>query len=182
MELVKGSKGRRVLRWVQTQGQILCHDTAEQKRLSSLLDELRPIFPEMEQVHAWYTYRQQDQPPPLSEHDGEMWKDCTLDGCGTLYAVGISVEGLDAGHDYAVLLVLHELGHVVADVGDNDMRLHSTINNLLARYNQATGKRIENDYSGLEMRYDSTPIPLNWLNPPPAKKPPEGRQFRTEGR
>ena len=179
MELVRGTLGRRVLRWVQSQGKVLCHDTAEQQRLSVLLDELRPIFPEMEQVHGWFVYRQQDQPPNLRGDDAETWRDVTLDGSGVLFAIGISVDGLDTGHDYAVLLILHELCHVL-DSGNHDWHYHSALSGLIDRYNEATGRSVRNDFFGLEMRYDSRPVPESWFAPQPAKKAPEGRQFRTE--
>lgn len=179
MELARGTLGRRVLRWVQSQGQEICHDTKENQQLSVLLDELRPIFPEIEQVHAWFTYRQANQPPPLSEHDGELWKDCTLD-VGTLYAIGISLEALDAGHDYGVLVILHELTHVLLDGGEHDRHFHSVLNDLLDRYNRATGQSVKNDYFGFEMRHDAREIPASWFANPPAKLPQEGRRFRTE--
>lgn len=179
MELVRGTLGRRVLRWVQSQGQEICHDTKENQQLSVLLDELRPIFPEIEQVHAWFTYRQANQPPPLSEHDGELWKDCTLD-VGTLYAIGISLEALDAGHDYGVLVILHELTHVLLDGGEHNRHFHSVLNDLLDRYNRATGQSVKNDYFGFEMRHDAREIPASWFANSPAKPPQEGRKFRTE--
>lgn len=180
MELVRGTLGRRVLRWVQSQGQVLCHDTAEKQQLSVLLDELRPIFPELDRVNAWYTYRQADQPPPLSEHDGEMWKDCTFD-CGTLYAVGIATEVL-SDHYQSVLVLLHEQTHVLLDGRNHDRYFHSVLDGLLDRYNRATGHSVKNDYFGFEMRHDAREIPASWFADPPAKPPREGRSFRTEGR
>lgn len=68
----------------------------------------------------------------------------------TLYAVGIAQEAIAQGRQYACLVWLHELCHVLCGMGEGHTELfHSMLNQMLILTNEATGENIKNDYCGL---------------------------------
>lgn len=69
----------------------------------------------------------------------------TLDGFGTLYAVGISLEAIERGKEYTELLFLHELAHIFGG-GEHSTEFHRELDRMIERFNKETGSRIVNDY------------------------------------
>lgn len=147
--------GARILRWIRTQGVIMCCDPAERVRVKMYL---LPVFWALEEVIrpvplvALYLYRQADQPPslqttgrtPMRSVDGIAWKDVTKDR-GELYAIGLSCEALEQGPEYTQFLFLHELTHVLGN-GDHSPEFHRQLDRLIEQFNRRTGGHIVNDY------------------------------------
>jgi len=97
-----------------------------------------------------YVYDMQAQDESRREQDATIWKNVTLDGRGTWYAIGISYQALSVGRDYAVLVFLHELAHLFTDcIEDHTAAFHAYLDELLTEYNRANGTAIKNDYFGL---------------------------------
>lgn len=147
--------GRRVLRWIQRQGVIVCCDPTERERAGEYLlpafraleDIIRPVA-----LVAVYLYRQTDQPPSLRTTDGTAmrnvdgieWKDVTGDR-GELHAIGLSCEALKRGSEYTQFLFLHELAHVFGS-GDHSLEFHQQLDRLIEQFNRYTGGHVVNDY------------------------------------
>lgn len=105
------------------------------------------VFPELVgELSAIYLYRQDEQATErLRKSDAIIWKDVTLDGLGTLYAVGVSVGAIERGEEYTQFLFLHELAHIDGD-GEHTPEFHRQLDRMIELFNQRTGSRIVNDY------------------------------------
>lgn len=150
----------RALRWIQSQGAVICYDPERRQQAASYLRDMPQIFPELieHRVVAVYIFDRLEQPPHLQNCDAIHWLDVIIDRKGILNAlkignrlnvIGISIEALGAGQDYSILAFLHELTHAIHG-GEHDRAFHNILDGLLARYNAATGSKITNDYSGLQ--------------------------------
>lgn len=86
-------RGLRVLRWVERQGAVFYPGKLERETAKRYLRDMPVVFPELVgKLSAIYLYRQDEQVTErLRKSDAIIWKDVTLDGFGTLYAVGISL-------------------------------------------------------------------------------------------
>ena len=101
------NNGVRVLRWIKSQGVIFYAGKEERKTAKNYLREMPAIFPELfSMLNAIYLYRMSEQTDKI--HDGEMWRDVTTDGMGTLYAIGLSLEAISAGRKYLQSIFIHE--------------------------------------------------------------------------
>lgn len=156
---------KRLRRWIQNEGAVMCEDP-------EVLAMARPVFMAVTEtfsayipdcVQDFYVYRCSEQPEDLQSMDGINWKDCTRDA-GNLYSIGVSVEALEKGTAYAIMICLHELCHALCDIAeiggndDHDERFHAILDGLISRYNRQNGTAVENDYLGLELHKD---IPKN---------------------
>ena len=156
---------KRLRRWIQNEGVVMCEDP-------EVLAMARPVFIAFTEtfpayipdcVQDFYVYRCSEQPEDLQSMDGINWKDCTRDA-GNLYSIGVSVEALEKGTAYAIMICLHELCHALCDIAEiggnafHDERFHAILDGLISRYNRQTGTAVENDYLGLELHKD---IPQN---------------------
>lgn len=150
----------RALRWIQSQGAVICYDPELREQAASYLWNIPQIFPELieHRVVAIYIYDLCEQPTYLQDCSAVHWRDVVLDrkgilgalGIGTrLSIIGISTAALDAGQDYTVLVFLHELAHAIHG-GGHDESFHNVLDGLIERYNAATGSRIINNYCGLQ--------------------------------
>lgn len=114
----------------------------------------------------------------MQDVDGIEWKDVTGDR-GELHAIGLSCEVLGCGPKYTRFLFLHELAHIFAG-GEHGSEFHRQLDQLIGRFNAATGSSLVNDRFGLQMRYDSRSYdPLQILGDPPDPCV-GGGEFRTE--
>lgn len=178
----------RVLRWIQSQGAVFCTDERERQRAKEVAAAVWSVFPEyLGCVSALYVYRMdQQQCEDLKQADGITWTDVTQD-IGTLYAIGLSVEALNVGTDYSVLVFLHELCHVLVD-REHSLTFQIRLNELIRKFDQATGRKIENDYYGLPTRFDKKfHTDSRSYNPftediPQETRSAQSRAFRTGGR
>lgn len=104
-----------------------------------------------------YCYDQDAQPPRISACDGYSSVHVDRLTGRRVASIGISVQALRAGEDFAGLILLHELAHVLIDdtaAHDHDEAFHALLDQLIERFNQKTGKAIVNDYQGLEKLKD----------------------------
>ena len=140
-------RGLRVLRWIERRGAVFYPGTLERETAKRYLQDMPMVFPELVgKLSAIYLYRQDEQATErLRKCDGILWKDATLDGFGTLYAIGISLEAIELGKEYVQLLFLHELCHIRVS-GVHSLAFRQQLNRMIERFNQETGSRITNDY------------------------------------
>lgn len=97
-----------------------------------------------------YVYDQREQPESISPNDGySSVSERQTDG-RRVASIGISIQALHRGDEYAVMVLLHELAHILRSYPvDHGQEFHQTLDKLIVRYNVATGAKIENDYFGL---------------------------------
>lgn len=88
-----------------------------------------------------FFYRQREQSERFRAFDGLSMN------VGGHTCIGVSDLALQRGADYAALIFLHELAHVVHK--DHSEAFHRYLDRLISRYNQAAGRSVKNDYSGL---------------------------------
>lgn len=140
-------RGLRVLRWIETKGAVFYPGKLERETAKRYLRDVPVVFPELVgELSAIYLYRQDEQATErLRKSDAIIWKDVTLDGFGTLYAVGISLEAIERGKEYTELLFLHELCHIHVS-GNHGPEFHNQLDSMIELFNQRTGSRIVNDH------------------------------------
>lgn len=140
-------RGLRVLRWIERQGAVFYPGKLERETAKRYLRDMPVVFPELVgELSAIYLYRQGEQETErLRKSDAIIWKDVTLDGFGTLYAVGISLEAVERGSEYVKFVFLHELCHIRVS-GVHSLAFHQQLDRMIERFNQETGSHIVNDY------------------------------------
>lgn len=140
-------RGLRVLRWIERQGAVFYPGKLERETAKRYLRDVPVVFPELVgELSAIYLYRQDEQATErLRKSDAIIWKDVTLDGFGTLYAVGISLEAIERGEEYTQFLFLHELAHVISG-GEHTPEFHRQLDRLIDQFNRRTGGHLSNDY------------------------------------
>ena len=150
---------KRLRRWIESQGQIFSDDPAIAAAAEPVFCAIQKFFPDFwECVTLPFCYVVSEQPEDLRA-DGYCWVDVTSDA-GTLYGIGLSREATEQGFGYAALVVLHELCHALCDIAeidgcnDHNQQFHSILDGLIRRFNTQTGLKIENDYCGLDSRFD----------------------------
>lgn len=123
--------------------------------LKAVLLPVMAIFEyEVTELAAVFVYRQQEQTGEAKGADGITLWFSNPKIYATVFSVGVSIEALKAGRDYATMVFLHELAHVRVSPTNNrimphDRFFHSYLDKFIERYNRRTGKRIKNDYFGL---------------------------------
>lgn len=141
------------LRLLDRQGLIRCidqHWVMEAKRL------FLPIVISLQNVvmgsvlSLVYCYDQQQQLPTLAKNDGfSSVSEHQKDG-RRVASIGISIQAMQQGDECAVMVLLHELTHILSSYpAEHGRTFHQTLDKLIARYNTATGAKIKNDYFGL---------------------------------
>lgn len=161
MEKTLEADRKRLRRWIQNEGAVICEDPEVLALARPVLIAIAETFPGYipECVQDFYIYRRSEQPENLHTMDGISWKDCTKDA-GNLYAIGLSVEALEEGVEYSSLICLHEMCHVLCDIAeisgsnDHDERFHSILDGLIERFNTKIGLRVKNDYFGIGSHFD----------------------------
>lgn len=181
IDLTKLQSNRdRILRWITSQGAVICTDLDKREEAKRYFMPIALLFPEYAlRLSAIYVYKQSEQKGDLRNSDAINWKDVTKDGNGVLYAIGISIEALQKGAEYATLCLIHELCHI--EEQSHGTSFHRLLNSMIQRYNSVMGTNIVNDNNGLPMRHDSRRYdPLS--NSVSIKGKEGGKIFRTSGR
>lgn len=143
------------LQEIKKQGYKPSYRKEDVELLKAVLLPVMAIFEyEIAELAAVFVYRQQEQTGEAKGADGITLWFSNPKIYATVFSVGVSVEALRAGEEYATMVFLHELAHVRVSTMDSeamphDRFFHSYLDKLIERYNQRTGKRIENDYFGL---------------------------------
>lgn len=138
--------------WLDEKGAtVAAHDTPEVAALAPLLRTAEAVFPEIKE-HGYiggFVYTFPNYEPGTEITDAvTIWKEHTL---GIMQAIGVSAESIRAGAEYAALLILHELCHVLRYDrvgGEHEAEFHAELDEMIERYNAATGATIVNDYAG----------------------------------
>lgn len=140
-------RGLRVLRWIERQGAVFYPGKLERETAKRYLQDMPVVFPELVgELSAVYLYRQSEQATErLRKCDGIIWRDVTLDGFGTLYAIGISLEAIERGKEYTQFVFLHELAHVHVG-GDHSTEFHRELDRMIEQFNRRTVGHLSNDY------------------------------------
>lgn len=167
--------------YAERKGAVICDDPAEKQRLAEYIAPVAAQFPFfVGKLVGVYPYSMAEQNrEDKHEVDGITWEyhDPATGEVG--YLIGISIEALEAGQDYAAFLFMHELAHITTD-GGHPRAFHDQLGELLLIYNRATGANLVNDMFGQQMRCDSRPYVLpDYI---PMQHSRRGNTFRTEAK
>lgn len=145
----------RILNWIQEEGAVFCNDPIAKDRLATAIVPVAMLFPDLvAKLATIYLYNMGEQRnEELRQSDGMSWKYCDERTGNVSYAIGISVEGLEAGAEYVQFLLLHELAHVATD-SDHTTAFHYQLNEMIQKFNAETGATITNDLFGWPSRHD----------------------------
>lgn len=141
------------LELVKAQGIKICLDPAERALAKETLAPITSIFyPDLlcSILSLIYLYDMDKQPLAVKKSDGfSSVSERQSDG-RRVASIGISLQALHAGKDYAVLVFLHELTHILSDFpSKHGPEFHAYLDRLIKRYNEATRSAVQNDYQGL---------------------------------
>ena len=136
---------QRIRRWIERQG-VEIHEatTREREVVRRALKDMPRLFPDLlyrSGLRLIYLYEQRED----QVNDAICWRDVTLDGRGTLFAIGIATWALEYPSHFQ-LLFLHELAHI-ATGGEHNACFCAYLDGLIAQFNGATGAQLVNDYS-----------------------------------
>lgn len=172
-EAMAACKGRhndtlkdRTLAWIQKEGAVFCEDPTAKDRLAKAIVPVAMLFPDLVgQLATIYLYNMGEQGNvELRASDGMSWKYCDEETGNISYAIGISIEALEAGAEYVQFLLLHELAHIVTDT-DHTTAFHNRLNEMIQIFNAETGATITNDLFGWPSRHDChNTIPLTRIS------------------
>lgn len=143
MEQLKRDKTK-AYRYLKDTGIQLCFDSYENKLLRLLFTPI--FFALMDDIFTSnlslvYLYRQSEQSDEFAEVDGL----CNISVEYGTTSIGISAEALEYDLDYAVMVLIHEITHLLCKGTSPDFFMR--MDKLLHKYNRFTNSRICNDYS-----------------------------------
>lgn len=149
----------RIMKWIKSKGVVVYQNEEAKHRMAEYIAPVGSVFPDLaKRLSSVYVYRTEEQKGDARGTDGICWRDETSD-VGTLFAIGISMDALDAGPEYCAFVFLHELCHL-ATGSDHTVAFHEELNNMIRTYNQATGAELENDYFDIPSRFDCRPYEI----------------------
>lgn len=149
----------RIMKWIMSKGVVVYKNEEAKQRMTEYIAPVGAAFPELvKKLSAVYVYQTAKQKGDARGTDGICWRDETSDA-GTLFAIGISTDTLDAGPEYCAFVFLHELCHV-ATCSDHTVAFHEELDRMIRIYNQATGAELENDYFDIPSRFDCRPYEI----------------------
>lgn len=143
IELLKRDKAK-AYKFLEDNGIRLCFDSDKMKLLKFLL---MPIFLALRDeiftsdLSLIYLYRQAEQSEKFAGSDGL----CNISAEYGTTSIGISAEALEYDADYAVMLIIHEIAHLLCKGTTPDFFVR--MDKLLNKYNRLTNSKIYNDYS-----------------------------------
>lgn len=140
------------LKFVRDQDIKICLDPAEREFAKRTFATITDVFlPDLlcSCLSLIYLYDQDAQPPEISKCDGYSSVSERQSDGKRVASIGISLQTLHAGEDYAVLVFLHELCHVLYGFPAHGQVFHKRLDSLIERYNLLTGAGVKNDYQGL---------------------------------
>lgn len=111
--------------------------------MRQILKDTPRLFPDLlyrSGLRLLFLYEQDE----TQENDGVCWLDVTRDGHGVLYAIGLATWTLE-NPPYFQLVFLHELAHIAVG-GEHNAAFRAYLDSLIARFNEATGVQLVNDY------------------------------------
>ena len=129
-------------------------DPDSYEQLKTYWKRIQDVFPELyaqqividsgtgetAQISALYVFA--DAP----DKDGEYYLRAQKEKPLEKYAlIGISKSALDKGEEYALMVLLHELTHVLSR-SDNRMIFHGLLDGMILELNSKTGLHVVNDH------------------------------------
>lgn len=144
---------KKAYKLVTEQGIIICLDDNERHYAKKVFKPIGEIFKEemlSSSLTFIYLYDQNKQPPQIAKNDGYASISKMLKDGRRVSSIGISIQALHNTKEYAVLVFLHELAHILYYTEqEHDTVFHNYLDSLIERYNAATGERVKNDYFAL---------------------------------
>lgn len=167
--------------FVERQGLVINTDNADfQRDLLRVYEEVQALFHiQLEQVGFRYLYTWAQSVQKVERFricDGYSSYSTNPSTGQRVSSIGISCAAIARGHDYAVLVLLHELTHLLVPHENHTQTFHMVLDDSIGQYNARYGTHIENDYFGLPTttsghthkpmrhveRVELIPIPSNW--------------------
>lgn len=125
-------------------------NAALRRIFTSIFMKFSDIIMECGTLSLVYTYSQIIQPPELAKNDGFSSTSEHLDDGRRVSSIGVSVEALMYSEEYAAMIILHELTHVlISGNHEHDEEFHRFLDGLVSEYNSQYGTDLQNDYFGL---------------------------------
>lgn len=137
------------LGFVRDQNIKICLDPTERELAKqTFLRITKTFFPDLlcSCLSLIYVYDQDVQPPTVKKCDGYSSVSERQSDGRRVASIGISLQALHAGENYAVLIFLHELCHVLHGFPAHGPEFHKHLDRLIAKYNAATKGTVVNDY------------------------------------
>lgn len=122
----------------------LCFDSDKMKLLKLLFTQIFFVLRDdifTSDLSLVYLYRQSEQSDKFAEVDGL----CNISEEYGTTSIGISVEALEYSLDYAAMVLIHEITHLICKGTSPDFFVR--MDKLLNKYNRFTNSKICNDYS-----------------------------------
>lgn len=145
MDIEQLKKDRnKALQNVKADGIKFCFDPDEREKAKELfLPVMQVLQNDLKEssLSLIFIYRQSEQNGVFAECDGLCF---TADGENTA-AIGISTELINGSREYFYLVALHEIAHLF--LNNRDVGFFGTLDNLIRRFNEATGCNVVNDYA-----------------------------------
>lgn len=144
---------KKAYKFIKEQGIIICLDDDERRHAKKVFKLVGEIFRDemlSSSLSLIYLYDQNKQPPHIAKNDGYSSVSKKLKDGRRVSSIGISIQALNNTKEYAVLVFLHELTHVLYRTEqEHDTVFHNYLDSLIEKYNAATGERVKNDYFAL---------------------------------
>ncbi len=143
----------KALEFVLQQGVIISSDPDYRQQAREVVENVFRALPEYvlkSRLSLIYVYDQMQQPPGISDSDGyaSIYEHSTSGR--RVESIGISIQALQRGMEYAAFVFMHELTHITINhrflKGSHGGLFHYLLNLYLMYYNRYHGTKIENDY------------------------------------
>lgn len=139
---------------VEDQGIVISKDAAAYELARAAfakvaIAEQNFLFPST--LRLVYVYDMDEQPKEheISNSDGFSGVSEKMEDGKRVSSIGISIQALQKSEEYAALIFLHELAHVVSHGRKHDKLYHVLLDMMIAQYNDHHGTHVVNDYFGL---------------------------------
>lgn len=161
---IYGTHSEEITSFLKQEGVIF--GTSEQYReiITKCCAEVAAAFPELfDELSTLFFYDQdKQQHSDMQQSNAVFWYHTLPESRLILFAIGISSEAAAEGEEFVFLCLLHELAHMnhLIQTGstDHSLQFHNILDSLICKFNEFTGRSVENDYFGLNeplQRYDS---------------------------
>lgn len=145
MDIEQLKKDRKsALKRVKADGIILCFDPDERKKAKELFLPVMQVLQDdlkNSSLSLIFIYRQSEQKGVFAECDGLCFTSSGEDAA----SIGISTELINGSREYAYMVILHEITHLL--LNNRDVGFFGKLDDLIRRFNEAAGCNVVNDYA-----------------------------------
>lgn len=142
------------LRLIRQQGVVFADDPTAKEQARELFINIFVALPDVvfgSTLALIYIYDMDEQPSDIAGSDGySSISEHQSDG-RKVSSLGVSLQALQAGEDYATMILLHELAHITVNeslvTGQHGGAFHLWLDALIRQYNQCHGTDVQNDYA-----------------------------------